>query len=145
MNQGDLFQQDWHDCLRAHFEYVIRERDALNESSLITVLHEVGYGMEDIASLRTEIAERLGLPEPIEEAPESLEAVPDEIDDSVETTPALSSEDVEPARDAVNADTIIESPEPAADAFTEEAAPIEPSQDEPPEPPELPIVQMSLF
>ena len=31
MNQENLFEQDWRNCLRAHYAHVVRERDVINE------------------------------------------------------------------------------------------------------------------
>ncbi len=37
------FSEDWRDCLKAHYTYVIRTDDVRTEKTLRTVLHECGY------------------------------------------------------------------------------------------------------
>ena len=145
MNQGDLFQQDWHNCLQAHYEHVIREQDALNERSLITVLNEIGYSMADITAMRHEIVARLGLPEPVEEAPVVEEIVDEMVLTEAEETQIVaenvSAEPVEAV--AVTEPEVSAEIETAAEDASQAVQEVEPS--EPPEPPEAPTVQMSLF
>lgn len=80
MSGIDIFQDDWRDCLRAHYAYVIRERDANNEQSLITVLMQTGFTESEILSMRQEIVLELGWVEPappqVAAPAEALEAEP---------------------------------------------------------------------
>ena len=65
MNQQNLFEQDWIDCLRAHYAHVINEHDENNEKSLVSVLLETGFSEDDIAAMRTDVLKQLGQDEEI--------------------------------------------------------------------------------
>jgi hypothetical protein len=46
------FAGDWRDCLRAHYQYVLRSGDTTTERTLVGVLHEVGFSDHDLAELK---------------------------------------------------------------------------------------------
>src|SRR5258708_14324155 len=49
-----LFEDDWKECLRAHYDYVVREHDDNNEGSLISVLVQTGFTQDEIDMMRAE-------------------------------------------------------------------------------------------
>src|SRR5260370_40819766 len=71
MNEENLFEQDWRDCLRAHYVHVVSERDVVNEESLITVLRQTGFSDDDINAIRAETAAALGWDTQIENSADS--------------------------------------------------------------------------
>ncbi len=60
MNNDNLFDQDWRDCLRAHYMHVIREGDSNNEVSLITVLKQTGFNDDDLRDWYITVAAEMG-------------------------------------------------------------------------------------
>src|SRR5579859_2819043 len=99
MNQEDLFEQDWRDCLRAHYVHVIRERDMVNEESLITVLRQTGFSDDDITAIRAETAAALGWDTQLESSADSeAEIVSGAPSDAAPETP--TKESPEPSQQA---------------------------------------------
>lgn len=45
------FADDWRDCLRAHYTYVVRAQDSNTIDSLTTVLHQVGFSKDEIGEM----------------------------------------------------------------------------------------------
>jgi len=142
MNDENLFKQDWQDCLRAHYAYVVREQDMNNERSLVTVLLQTGFDQEDIDLMRAALGWVIE-PPPVEISPEPAPEL--QIADPVENVAEPTVSEPEPAPPSENA-------EPDASANVSEAAPVreakkpakptsKKTQDNPPEPPK----QMSLF
>ena len=145
MNSENLFEQDWRDCLRAHYVHVIRERDLVNEESLITVLRQTGFTDDDISAIRSETAAALGW---------DMQEVVAEVEAEVETpaseeppaTPPESPADAPPvpAPMGTSDQRSQQADQPAPAEAVPPAAKVEPEQDnEPPEPESF--VQMSLF
>lgn len=52
MSANNPFVDEWRECLREHFKYIIREQDSVTERSLVTVMHEVGFDDAELAELR---------------------------------------------------------------------------------------------
>jgi hypothetical protein len=46
------FADDWRDCLRAHYQYVLRSSDTTTERTLVGVLQEVGFSDRELAELK---------------------------------------------------------------------------------------------
>jgi hypothetical protein len=46
------FTDDWRDCLRVHYQQVVRNQDHVTERTLVGVLHEVGFGDSEMAELK---------------------------------------------------------------------------------------------
>jgi hypothetical protein len=46
-----VFAEEWRACLRAHYQYVIRNEDKVTERTLVGVLHEVGFTDDDLSQL----------------------------------------------------------------------------------------------
>ena len=46
------FTDDWRDCLRAHYQQVVRNQDHVTERTLVGVLHEVGFTESEMAELK---------------------------------------------------------------------------------------------
>ena len=134
MNQENLFEQDWRDCLRAHYVHVIRERDVVNEESLITVLRQTGFSDDDINAIRAETASALGWETPVESKADSeSEIVADAPPDAAPKTPAEVLP--EPSQQAEQSTPLATIPP---------AKPIEPAEEDNPPKPES-FKQMSLF
>lgn len=53
-----IFADDWRDCLREQYKYVIRQQDWRTEATLIQVLHDVGFQDAELAALRLEATMR---------------------------------------------------------------------------------------
>ncbi len=116
----NIFEEEWRNCLRAHFAYVIRERDTNNEQSLITVLRQTGFTDDEIAAFRQETWRELGWLEPegteSETEPEIIEAesgVPEAAESETVGTEAFATESIEPEAVAPEPPEVIE-PETAA-------------------------------
>ncbi|SRR5258708_4773140 len=134
MNQENLFEQDWRDCLRAHYVHVVSERDVVNEESLITVLRQTGFSDEDITAIRAETAAALGWDMQVDStADPEAEIISDALSDAApetisEVLPAPSQQ----ADQSLSTETV------------PPAKPIEPvKEDDPPEPESF--TQMSMF
>lgn len=63
MNVENPFEADWRDCLQAHLAHVIREGDRRNEDSLITVLLDTGLSAQDVAEMRRQLLDSMGVVE----------------------------------------------------------------------------------
>ena len=54
------FANDWRDCLRAHYQHVLRNQDGVTERTLTGVLQSIGFndgelaGLKVLATLRTD-------------------------------------------------------------------------------------------
>ena len=134
MNEENLFEQDWRDCLRAHYVHVVSERDVVNEESLITVLRQTGFSDEDITAIRAETAAALGWDMQVDStADPEAEIISDALSDAApetisEVLPAPSQQ----ADQSLSTETV------------PPAKPIEPvKEDDPPEPESF--TQMSMF
>jgi hypothetical protein len=134
MSTVNIFEEDWRDCLRAHYFHVVKERDVNNERSLVTVLLQTGFTEEDIAALRSAALAEYGW-EPEASAteadaalePSDLAEMPageeSQTQGECAAAPVESADAVSPGLGGVSADSG------------------EDNQDEPP----APLVQMSLF
>lgn len=49
-----IFAEEWRACLREQYKHVIRTNDPITRASLITVLHEVGFGDDELRQLEVE-------------------------------------------------------------------------------------------
>jgi hypothetical protein len=49
------FYEQWRECLRTHYKFVLNQNDTSNEKSLETVLLQVGFTNEDIRQWRREV------------------------------------------------------------------------------------------
>jgi hypothetical protein len=47
-----IFADEWRDCLKAHYLYVVREQDVRTERTLRGVMHNVGFSDDDLNELR---------------------------------------------------------------------------------------------
>ena len=47
-----IFADEWRDCLKAHYSYVVREQDVRTERTLRGVMHNVGFTEEELNELR---------------------------------------------------------------------------------------------
>jgi hypothetical protein len=46
-----IFSEEWRDCLRAHYTYVVRMGDQGTERTLRGVMHEAGFGEGELREL----------------------------------------------------------------------------------------------
>lgn len=51
MNEN-IFADEWRDCLRAHYMYVVRNSDHVTEPTLRVVMHDAGFSESELAELR---------------------------------------------------------------------------------------------
>ncbi len=128
-----IFSQEWRDCLRAHYAYVVRMGDQGTERTLRNVMFEAGFGEDEVKELyvlATAHVDDVGagfVPDMgiFEEETSSVAVVVPEMPEAVER---------EPLPDEVAAELEPEVDEPEA-ADDEEASP----------PPEPDVTQLSLF
>ncbi|MBZ0303290.1 MAG: hypothetical protein K8J31_26340 [Anaerolineae bacterium] len=53
MSQSDrIFADDWRDCLREQYRYVLQQQESRTEATLTQVLHEVGFSEDELAALK---------------------------------------------------------------------------------------------
>lgn len=57
-SEDRIFADDWRDCLREQYRYVIRQQDKRTEATLTEVLHEVGFSEDELAALKLEATMR---------------------------------------------------------------------------------------
>jgi hypothetical protein len=85
----NVFEDEWRECLRAHFMHVTRTNDTGTMRSLLTVMNEVGFTEEELRELRVlatahvdDVAEdfvpdlnilQAETPPAVEEAPQKVE------------------------------------------------------------------------
>lgn len=152
---GDLgrarnpFAEAWRDCLLAHYEYVIMERDMANEASLRSVLLSIGVEEETLYSVYHAAngdpgywpeaqPEGVGsVPDPFGPEPEKVTAQPEGAADVVAEPPAESVAEVATTVE-VEAQAVGLEAEP-------EVEPEPPPPTDPEEPDEPPPTQLSLF
>lgn len=51
MNDNNIFFDDWLDCLREHYKDVLRRDDRITRPTLETILHEIGFGEDELRDL----------------------------------------------------------------------------------------------
>ncbi|HLU12065.1 MAG TPA: hypothetical protein VK003_20485 [Oceanobacillus sp.] len=138
MSKESIFSEDWRECLRAHYMYVVREQDVKTERTLRGVMHNIGFGDDELNELRvlaTMHVDQVGtdfVPDLriLEETTETVEAT-DEAPQPEEPAPEIVDD-----LDATVPDSI----EPAEEEITQE----EPYE-EPPQPDDSGPAQLSLF
>jgi hypothetical protein len=47
-----IFADEWRDCLKSHYLYVVREQDVRTERTLRGVMHNVGFSEDELNELR---------------------------------------------------------------------------------------------
>ena len=52
MSEKSIFSEDWRECLRSHYTHVVREQDVKTERTLRGVMHNVGFGDDELNQLR---------------------------------------------------------------------------------------------
>lgn len=138
------FAEDWRDCLRVHYQHVIRNQDHTTEGSLTYVLHDIGFSDAQLAELKVRATMRADDMDP--------DFVPDfdvlqmraiEAEPPVEApvfAVALPNSPVEPDDDPAPLDESAEHAPPeiveaiaASDALPEDAPTTPPVDEEPPD------------
>ena len=120
-NKPSLFFDDWQDCLRAHYVYVLRAGDNITEPTLRQVLLQTGLGEQELRALQEE-AFAMGA---IESGLELMPPPPAALDGEPYDLPDLSDVSAEELED----DTVAEEGEGDADGG----------------PPVVPSAQLPLF
>lgn len=140
-----IFADDWRDCLREQYKYVIRQQDKRTEETLTSVLHDVGFDDDELRALKLEATMRA------EDMPDDY--VPDEVKSvHAGAEPVIEEAPVEELVIEAEIDEAEEEPEPVtydelveqeAEPETEDALDDEqaPEDDEDADAPQ----QMSLF
>lgn len=140
-----IFADDWRDCLREQYKYVIRQQDRRTEETLTGVLHEVGFDDDELRALKVEATMRA------DDMPDDY--VPDEVKSvHAAAEPIIEEAPVEELVIDAEIDEAEEEPEPVTydELVEQEAEPeIEEAIDDEPEPEddedEDAPQQMSLF
>lgn len=47
-----IFADDWRDCLKAHYSYIVHEQDVRTERTLLGVMQDVGFNEDELKELR---------------------------------------------------------------------------------------------
>jgi hypothetical protein len=124
-----IFADDWRDCLREQFKYVIRQQDQRTQATLLSVLYEVGFTDDELDALRLEATMRAEdmpddyVPDAVRQSyagvdvPEAAEVVEDEDeDDALEPeAPATYDELIEQVEEVADEDVVDEAPEEPED------------------------------
>lgn len=53
-----IFYDEWRDCLREHYIYVIQSNDHVTEPSLREVMLEIGFTEDDLEHIRAEVLQQ---------------------------------------------------------------------------------------
>lgn len=148
------FAEDWRECLRVHYQQVLHNQDHRTESTLIGVLHEVGFSDQELAEFTVRAtlrAEDVGpdfVPDLNILQPEAAEpGTPPEVPTPEELEPALSAGvilDEAPAPDEPEA-AVFESAAIEEAAAAEDESPALPSDEEPPDFRSADPQQLSMF
>jgi hypothetical protein len=48
----NIFADEWHECLQAHYMHVVRTNDRVTLPSLTVVMHQAGFSESELAELR---------------------------------------------------------------------------------------------
>jgi hypothetical protein len=125
-----IFADDWRDCLREQFKYVIRQQDHRTQATLLSVLYEVGFTDDELDALRLEATMRAEdmpddyVPDAVRQSyagvdvPEAAaEVVEDEDEDNAPEpeAPATYDELIEQVEEVVDEDVVDEAPEEPED------------------------------
>ena len=116
MNSDDrIFADDWRDCLREQYKYVIRQGDKRTEETLTNALHGVGFDDDELRALKLEATIRA------DDMPDDY--VPDEVKSSYAGVDVKAEEMVtdEPAEEPI-VEAVIEAdeePEPEPVTYDE--------------------------
>src|SRR6185369_10425565 len=51
----DIFADDWRECLRAHYKYIIGSNDKVTEKSLNEVMAQAGFTEAELYEMRLEV------------------------------------------------------------------------------------------
>jgi hypothetical protein len=155
----DIFQDDWKDCLRAHYFHVIHEQDWKNERSLAAVLIQTGISQEETAIWRREAMHEIGIIEeeiaeveskieaaelPGDPQPEPVEIEPAEAYEQIEEVPAAEVVEVAELSEAAELPEAVVQAQMAFEETVDEATDSDPPTPPHVEPPSKPE-QMSLF
>ena len=158
MAAKSIFADEWRDCLRAHYTYVVRNNDKLTERTLRGVMFEAGFTEAELteltvrATMRAEDMDADFVPdlEILEAAsvvvPGIAVAVPQEVIEAelVEESLALGEVTIMAEFDATEADAEIDMAEAAVEESEANDSEMDETQeDEPPVDPD--ITQLSLF
>jgi hypothetical protein len=84
MKTKSIFFEDWRDCLRSHYQYVVSVNDHITEPSLRQVLLEAGFTLAEIEEWHEQA---------LQKPPEQI------ITSTIETGPRMDGFDFEPDPD----------------------------------------------
>jgi hypothetical protein len=140
----NIFEEEWRDCLDAHYMHVIRTKDKVTEPSLTVVMHQAGYNDSELAELR--VRATMHVDDSGEDFVPDLDALETEarviaVAKPDENLPVAAIEEAPPVME-VPTEALIEEIEEAADEMEQldEAPPAEAIPEEPDAP-----QQLSLF
>lgn len=128
MSQGSIFADEWRDCLREHYMYVIRERDDITRPTLTKVMFEAGFSEDELAELRVRATMRA------DDMPDDFVPDLDVLEAKIQPVPEIPTVEVptpdEIAEDEPSVDEMValEAEEPEAEGEIEEEDPDAPKQ-----------------
>lgn len=135
-----IFADDWRDCLREQYKYVIRQQDERTERTLTQVLHEVGFSDDEMAGLRLEATMRAE-DMPDDYVPDEVTSVHAGVDVAADDSPVEA--EIEAEEVPVTYDELIEEVVSQPETLDDEAGP-EPDEADSEDDEDSPH-QMSLF
>lgn len=149
-----IFSDDWRECLMEQYKDVVRRNDTLTETSLVRVLHEVGFRDDELRELKLYATMRadelagdfvpdLDIPHDDHSHHHHAHDVPTHEEPYAEERPlVVAGVDIEPPEEAEHVhDELVEAIVESAEALAEDVP--EETDDDTPDP-DAPI-QMSLF
>jgi hypothetical protein len=83
-----IFADEWRECLREHYMYVIRERDEITRPTLTNVMLEAGFSEDELAELRVRATMRA------DEMPDDFVPYMDVLEAKVQPVPEIPSPEV---------------------------------------------------
>lgn len=130
MSQRSIFADEWRDCLREHYMYVIREQDNVTRPTLTKVMLEAGFSDEELAELRVRATIRA------DEMPEDFVPDMDVLEAKIQPVPEM------PVMEVSSPEEVIEDEPPVDELVAQEVEEIEEEieEDDPDQP-----QQLSLF
>jgi hypothetical protein len=130
MSQRSIFADEWRDCLREHYMYVIREQDNVTRPTLTKVMLEAGFSDEELAELRVRATIRA------DEMPEDFVPDMDVLEAKIQPVPEV------PVMEVSSPEEVIEDEPPVDELVAQEVEEIEEEieEDDPDQP-----QQLSLF
>jgi hypothetical protein len=122
MSQSSIFADEWRDCLREHYMYVIRERDEITRPTLTKVMLEAGFTDSELAELRVRATMRA------DEMSENFVPDLDVLEAKIHPVAEVRAAEVPILEEVVDEAPVLEAAEIEAEEEIEEDDPDQPQQ-----------------